>query len=529
MKSTRIYIFALLLVALASCSKKFEDLQINPNRPTSVPASLILTKQLNDLAGGLGGVEPWGAVARYNQYYCRNYQYYGDNAYSWSNGPFGVYTAQLKNIMQMEDEAKKSGAKDINPYASVAKFLKAYYFYHLTSLMGDVPMTEAIKGTTGIFAPKYDDQKAVFVQVLKWLEEANTEFATYTIVDAFPAGVDIYYGNDFTKWRKLVNSFKLRVLVALSKHENDADLKVKQRFSETIAAPASFPIFTGMGDNLRYVYNATINRYPFNPSNFGFDALRLNMAEAYVKACTQINDPRVLVTCDPAWKIATDNGYSLTDFRSFVGAPIGQNQSQMEADAIAGRISMINRYRYYRTFTAEDFIIVGYPEMCFNIAEGIARGWASGNVNTWYQNGIRASVNFYGIVNGNNTAYYLRSGSPTNLADYTSASFTYSESNYMTQTSVQLEGNLSADLSKIVTQKYIAMFQNSGWEPYFNFRRTGFPTLTGGVGIGNGGVLPKRWAYATAEQNVNNANWKAALTKQGFNNDDLNGLMWLIK
>ena len=138
-------------------------------------------------------------------------------------------------------------------------------------------------------------------------------------------------------------------------------------------------------------------------------------------------------------------------------------------------------------------------------------------------------MNFYGIVNGNNTAYYLRSGSPTNLADYTSASFTYSESNYMTQSSVQLAGNLSADLSKIITQKYIAMFQNSGWEPFFNFRRTGFPTLTGGVGVGNGGVLPKRWAYATAEQNVNNANWKAALTKQGFNNDDLNGLMWLIK
>jgi hypothetical protein len=73
------------------------------------------------------------------------------------------------------------------------------------------------------------------------------------------------------------------------------------------------------------------------------------------------------------------------------------------------------------------------------------------------------------------------------------------------------------------------MFQNSSWEPYFNFRRTGFPMLTGGVGVGNGGVLPKRWAYATSEQNVNNANWKAAITKQGFTNDDLNGLMWIIK
>lgn len=522
------FILITAIIGLSSCNKQFEELQINPNRPTSVPASLILSKQLNDLSGGLGGVEPWGAVARYNQFFCRNYQYYGDNAYSWSSGPFNVYTSQIKNIVKMEEEAKKSGLKDVNPYSTIAKFLKAYYFYHLTSMMGDVPMTDAIKGTDGIYNPKYDDQKVIFVQILKWLEEANTEFSTYTVVDAFPSGVDIFYGNDFSRWRKMVNAFKLRVLVSLSKQENDADLKVKQRFSETISNPSTFPIFTGMSDNFSYRYNSTVNRYPVNPSNFGFDALRLNMAEAYVKSCTNIRDPRVLVTCDPAWKIVNDNSYSPTDFRSFVGAPIGQNQSQMEADAIAGRVSLINRYRYYRTFTAEDFIIIGYPELCLNIAEGITRGWATGTANTWYQNAIRSSISFYGIVEGNNTTYYLRSGSPTNMADYTTASFSHNESTYMTQPAVQLSGSI-VDIEKIVTQKYIAMFQNSCWEPYFNFRRTGFPALTGGVGVGNGGILPKRWSYATSEQNVNNTNWKAAITKQGFTNDDLNGIMWIIK
>ena len=523
-----LYFLIIALVGITSCNKQFDELQINPNRPTSVPSYLILSKQLNDLSGGLGGIEPWGAVARFNQFFCRNYQYYGDNAYGWSSGPFNVYTAQIKNIVKMEEEAAKSGLNPVNPYSTIGKFLKAYYFYHLTSLMGDVPMTEAIKGSDGIYTPKYDDQKVIFSQVLKWLEEANTELASYSVVDAFPSGVDIFYNSDFTRWRKMVNSFKIRVLISLSKQENDADLKVKQRFSETISNPTTFPIFTSMSDNFSYRYNATVNRYPLNPSNFGFDALRFNMAEAYVKACTNIRDPRVLVTCDPAWKIVTDNSYAPTDFRAFVGAPIGQNQSQMEADAIANRISLINRYRYYRSFTAEDFIIIGYPELCLNIAEGITRGWASGSANTFYLNGLRTSIAFYGIVQGNNTTYYLRSGSPTNLADYTTATFSYDEAAYLAQTSVQLLGSI-ADLEKIVTQKYIAMFQNSCWEPYFNFRRTGFPALTGGVGVGNGGVLPKRWSYATSEQNVNNANWKAAITKQGFNNDDINGVMWIIK
>ena len=64
-----LYFLIIALVGITSCNKQFDELQINPNRPTSVPASLILSKQLNDLSGGLGGIEPWGAVARFNQFF----------------------------------------------------------------------------------------------------------------------------------------------------------------------------------------------------------------------------------------------------------------------------------------------------------------------------------------------------------------------------------------------------------------------------------------------------------------------------
>ena len=64
-----LYCLIIALVGITSCNKQFDELQINPNRPTSVPASLILSKQLNDLSGGLGGIEPWGAVARFNQFF----------------------------------------------------------------------------------------------------------------------------------------------------------------------------------------------------------------------------------------------------------------------------------------------------------------------------------------------------------------------------------------------------------------------------------------------------------------------------
>ncbi len=84
-------------------------------------------------------------------------------------------------------------------------------------------------------------------------------------------------------------------------------------------------------------------------------------------------------------------------------------------------------------------------------------------------------------------------------------------------------------LNKILLQKYIAFFQNSGWEAYYNFRRTGVPAFSGGVGIGNNGIVPVRWTYPTSEQNNNAVNWKAAVDRQFAGADNLDGKIWIIQ
>lgn len=208
----------LFILSMQSCKKRFEDLLINPNQPVSVPPYLVMGKELNDIVNNIGGNAPWDAVMRYNQYYCRNYQYYGDNAYSFS-GTFGNYSNDLKNIQQMEIEAANAGAPARNAYAAVGKFLRAYYYYHLSSLMGDVPMSEALKGLTNISGPKYDTQKDVFLQILKWLDEANDDFNALKgeASDRNFNSNDIYYKGDFAKWQKMVNAFKLRVLIMRKK------------------------------------------------------------------------------------------------------------------------------------------------------------------------------------------------------------------------------------------------------------------------------------------------------------------------
>jgi hypothetical protein len=519
---------AVFCISITACNKKFEDFSVNPNQPTKVPPGLLLVNQLNDLSNGPFGVEPWGSVSRYNQFHVRNYQYYGDNFYSFTGGPFSAYSGNLKNIDRMETEAVNAGASAVNPYSAIAKFLKAYYYYNLTSLMGDVPMAEAIKGLDGQFIPKYDDQKAIFLQILSWLTEANDDFEALLSKNdiSLTAASDIFYGGDLLKWRKLVNTFKIRALISLTKKAADPDLKLAAAFNEVVSNPTKYPIFENISDNFEYVYNEVVNRYPTTPVAYGFDALRLNMAETYVKTSADLKDPRVLLTSEPAWKIVDDNNYMPTDFRAFIGSPTGQDQNVQESNALTGKVSLINRYRYYRTFVGENFILVGYTEMCFNIAEAINRGLITGNAEDWYKKGIHSSLDFYEIVDGSNTVRYLRPGK--SIGEWTTTSFSFNFDNYYNQATVVYEPGVPG-LNKILTQKYIAFFQNSGWEPYYNFRRTGVPAFSGGVGIGNNGKVPVRWTYSTSEQNTNEANWKAAIDKQFSGVDNLDGQMWLLK
>jgi hypothetical protein len=537
-----VLIFAGTLL-LFSCNKQIQEKQTDPNNPLSVPPYLILGTVLLDVsgtgtAGNLGGINSWSNVHSWNQYHCQNYDYYGNNIYSWTNGSFDPYLV-LKNVVQMDSEAVKIYPA-INPYEAVGKFVQAWYYYNMTSLFGDVPLNQALLGTANQ-QPAYTSQQQVFQYVLNVLDTANTHFATLiaaaSINNALSATQDLFYQGDLTKWQKLVNSFKLRVLISLSSKTSDATLGVAAQFSNIINNPAKYPIFTSETDDFKFVYNPggsnTFSTYPFNPSNFGSIAARYNMAATYVSALTGLNDPRVFITTEPAWALAKTDP-NPCQYKYFQGASTGEPLSTMYGNANAGLYSFINRYRYYSNFTGEPDVLVGYKEMCFNIAEAMARGWVTGksitDAETWYKTGITASMAFYGmdITKTSFTTYFLPPGnsSVTQVKPY---SFTFDFNAYYAQPSVKLSVTSATAVNQIVLQKYIVCFENSAWEAYYNFRRTGIPAFQTGSGVGNNGILPKRWAYPVSEQTQNKSNWSASLAAQTFAADDLNQAMWLLK
>lgn len=509
-----ILITAIALVTFTGC-QDFEELEKNPNRPNTAPASLVLNGVLNDLYE-----RPWSLEHRQNQYWCCNYNYYGTNEY-WASASLNFMT--LKNITKMEEEAKRSGASEVNPYSAIGKFLKANFYVRMSQRVGDLPLSEALQGLKED-SPSYDTQKAIYQQVLSWLEEANTELASLIAANDRTLVGDFYFNNDLMQWQKAVNTYKLRVLISLSKKEADTDLNIKTKFKQMVDNPGQYPVMIGIADNMQYEYNGTSNLYPTNPGNRGFDKGRYNMAQTFVKGLTDLNDPRVFVTCNPA-KAKLTAGLQPDDFAAYVGAPSGEALDDMTFKAGNGLYSYANQKRYYSTFTGyEPGVQIGFAELCFNIAEGINRGWATGNAGEWYVKGIRAAMEFYGITEGAKVDITEAD------EDKVLKTVTVSVSSYLAQASVVYAGDNANGLAQILTQKYLAFFQNSGHEAYFNYRRTGLPLFHVGPGTGNGGKIPKRWLYPLSESTNNTLNFTEALQRQfGSTVDDLNNELWINK
>jgi hypothetical protein len=526
-KSPLLLAFPFLLL-VAGCSKKFGDYSQNKNLPLSVPAGLSLRAVIGDII-----VYPGGFEDKANQFIASNYTYYGDNKY-WT-GSASLNYSDLNNVIAMEATAKKAANGDKNPYYALGLFLRAFFFVSMSEKVGDLPMTEALQGKINP-TPKYDKQKDIFKQCLVWLDSANSILAEeIPIADLAPSfyefSGDYYYKerianplatNDaLKKWQKVINTLRLRMLIGMSKKvTTDADLNIPQQFAAIVNNPAQYPIFTSNDDNLQYVYNSSFNYYPDNPGNYGNNAGRLNLGSTLETTLGQLHDLRAMVLGEPAEGL----GFKDTAWESFVGAQLGADLSVLSTLSGGAKLSLYNYHHFYATYTAEPTIILGYGEACLNVAEGINRGWASGDAKTWYESGIKGMFDFYGIKDGINTVYFV---------DTTGKNLTYNVhfnfSDYFSQGTIAYKGNTPDGLKQILIQKYLSYARNSGLQAYYQWRRTGVPTFSVGAGTGNGGKVPLRFQYPNGEAVANATNYAAALQNQYNGTDDINAQMWLIK
>jgi hypothetical protein len=482
-------VILILLVGIALLQagcKKFSEFQTDPNQATKATPDLLLNSieqnafQSTDIDIALT---------------CRQMVYTDavslSQYYGWSRNSYNDYD-NLRLVLKMEEAAASQSKAE---YVPIAKFFRAWYFLRLTQLFGDIPYSEALKGDESNYTPVYDNQQDIYLSILNDLKAANDLITASTT----PVQGDIIFNGNMQQWKQAINSLSLRVLMSLSIKENNTTLDIKKRFADIVNNTTQYPILTGNADNIKLqYYDLEGNRYPYFNGN---DIQTTNyMDETFVNLLKSLKDTRLFSFADKATNFAS---LPITDFNAYGGvngsAPIDVNRARI----LTGTVSKINP-RFYKSPVNEPSIALGYAELQFILAEGVVRGWITGTASDYYNKGIQASMLFYGIDQS-------------------------TIDTYQAQADVKLEGAANP-IKNIITQKYIASFMNSGRQPFYEQRRTGYPTFdVSGGGILNGGVIPKRWMYPDSESRLNSKNLVDAIARQYPGGDNINGVMWLLK
>lgn len=480
-------------IACNSCIN-LEEMNIDPNNPTTTDPALLLTslayKAFDETSASVCQATKMMILTSGESPY---------QVYKWTRGDFSYYN-DLRNVSKMKEEAEKG---DQTAYQALALFFEAHYYYLLTMQFGDVPCTEALKGEASqLYQPVYDSQEVVLGTVLSKLEEANRLLAGN---NAIISG-DIIYGGNLEKWRRLINAYRLRVLITLSGKATVGSVNIASTFARIVSEE---PLMTSDADNGQLVYlNQQDNRNPyFNDSDFGSGRY---MDSTYVATLATRKDPRLFAFSTRTPK-AEKAGLAVNDFLAYDGGDPAVAYSLVNDKVTLGGCSK-PALRYYQDPTNEPMLLLGYTEQQLILAEAVVRGWIAGDDRAYYESAVKASFKFY--------ATYVKE-----MAGYLDDA---AADTYLRGEGVAYTSSLTREqkIERIIMQKYIPTFlQGSLWIPYYDQLRTGYPEFRRTAGVN----LPYRWMYPQNEYNNNTTNVEAALRSQFGGSDKTSDKPWWLR
>ena len=503
---SHILITGLALISI-SCTGNFDDLNTDPNSATTVTASLLATPLLLDITatGGTGsGFISDNCLAK-QMIWLESLHDYNYNLLGRAG--VGDYKT-LINTLKMVELAEE---KDKAAYEGLALFIKSYKIFYISMQLGDVPYSEALKGEDGLVKPKYDTQESVMINLINDLEKAASLFDKASNFEGDPI-----LNGDITKWRKVVDAFRLKMLLYLSKKENHTELRIKDRFAQIVT---SGNLMSSNNDNFQLEFSDKAGQiYPFNKivsKNYMYTTI----SSVVVDSLKAYDDYRLFYFAKPAAALIA-SGLKANDKNAYVGLDPVADFSDLQSQSANGNCCTLNA-RYTDLITGEPYVRIGYAEQCFILAEAVLRGWITGNASDYYNKGIRAAMEFI----ANNTPDEEKYHSGRQITDEYITQ-------YLQNNCIKLQGNFESQLKKIIVQKYLAYYMQYPMDAYYEYRRTGYPVLPINPNTNRNtdkNKIPVRWMYSTWEYDYNKENVEEAVQRQYEGIDDYNKLMWILK
>lgn len=552
-------LFLVLTVAVIASCESLTDLNVNPNGvdPSTVNPNLLVTTVITQTAQPYLDMGYQGDLSGVMQYVQKSGWGSGLNNYDFiSERSWAGWYGNLRNVKHLYERSVTEGMEFQQGLALV---LRAFNFGYITDCWGDAPYNASLNAPNGgqedLF-PVFDSQEDIYMGIIEDLKMANTLLSKS--VDSYAninADADIIYSGSPSKWRKMANSLMLRYYMRVS---TKLPSYAKAGIEEIIADASTYPIFTSNDDDatMKFIGSSSGDSWPANTT---FDASesnfsRLQLCAGFRDVLTDLEDPRIEVwfnkvkvpikvsaAYDPepdiivngtryllpayltannfviynknTWKTDLANGKSLVDTMDYVGIPIASNAAEpynynLNPAPVQGgyNVHVSALADMYRDASGDMLKarLISYAEVCFILAEAAKKGWTVGSQQSWYEKGVEASLETWGVGD--------------------------SYSTYLANPGVVYDGTLD----QIMIQKWIANW-TVAVESWCDWRRTGLPDLTVGP-RGRRNAMPLRFRYDATERERNKTNYITAIANlvQTANtaqdgNDSAWSKMWLLQ
>lgn len=458
----KIAYITLFALTFSSCSDTLDDINKNPNATETPLAPYLLTGSLKQ-----GADLYWGSTNNFDssllfvQHWAK-IQYTEPDVFNLSNSSFvtlwntgySTLITDLNTIINFPDAQANSN------YKGIALALRSWTFLLLTDAYGSVPYKEAGLKVN----PAYSTQKEIYTGLLEDLKKAQSLLGT---ANGTVTG-DLSYKGDITKWKKLVNSLRLRIALRISDRE---PALAKQTAIE--ATTDAGGLISSTNDIFKFTYISSPQQ---NPASAWFETRDdYRISKTMVDKLYELADPRLPVYA----QLPTD---------ATVGKYVGGGNGLSATAANAQGLAKTSRPGSYFLTSQSPAVFASYSETLFNVAEAVARGYIAGDAEALYKSAITASFNQFGITDAAVIANYLNQ-----------ATVKYDATNYA---------------KSIGTQKWIA-FYGQGLDAFAEWRRLDYPVLVAGPNSLLEGKIPSRFFYPGTEQSLNGASYRTAVEAQG--------------
>lgn len=529
MKKFLFYTVLLVTVSQLSCTKKFDEINTDPNQTTASlfdPNYLLSEAQWEYSNTGYNQLL---FESMWSQVLASTYNYYGNGdkyvySGSFTNYRNGLWDADYRAASLANEILNLvNGKPELVNLASVATLMKVIIMQRVTDVYGDVPYSQAFKAKEGLTQPVYDKQQDIYNSMLN---EVQTAVTNLDPSKAKPTN-DLFYGGDIAKWKRFGYSLMLRLAMRLTK----VDPGTAQTWAEKAAAGGTF---TSIDDNAKVKAD--------NANGFGngtTSALRTaddyreaRWSETFIDYLKATNDPRISAIAEvsqpgyanntnqdlagdnnPAIQIGLPNGYTIGGINNITQYAKYPGPSGSGTD-----VAPVGKYSRPRTVVYLDRsginMVFTYAQTEFLLAEAKVRGWNVGATSAaqHFANGLTAAMK--------------------SLAQFNSAA-TISDATINAYVAAHpLDMSTPANAIKMINEQYWVetgtMFMFI--ENWINWRRSGYPVLTPVNFPGNfsNGTIPRRIPYETGEGGTNPQNYLDAVSRLN-NGDEFTSRVWWDK